>query len=65
MRYTLHNEYGDYLEFSSRSLKVAKEKCDNTEYNCKVCEERLLPSPFDNSKLTKHGIEVYRNFKNK
>ena len=62
MKFTLHNKSGDYLEFSSRSLRVAKEKCDNTPYNCKVYEEKLLPSPWDNSKLTKHGIEVYRNF---
>lgn len=62
MKYTLHNEHGDYLHDGSRSLRVAKEKCDKTSYNCKVCEERLLPSPWDNSKLTKHGIEVYRNF---
>jgi hypothetical protein len=62
MKYTLHNKNGDYLEVSSRSLRVAKEKCDSTNFECVVCEEKLLPSPWDSSKLTKHGIEVYRNF---
>jgi hypothetical protein len=62
MKFTLHNKSGDYMEVQSRSLKVAKEKCDLASYDCIVCEEKVLPSPFDNSKLTKHGVEVYRNF---
>ena len=62
MKFTLHNKNGDYMEVSSRSLKVIKGKCDSVSYKSIVCEEKLLPSPWDNSKLTKHGIEVYRNF---
>ena len=62
MKFTLHNKTGDYMHVSSRSLKVIKEKCDSVSYKCVVCEEKMLPSPWDNSKLTKHGIEVYRNF---
>jgi len=63
MKYTLHNRNGDYMEVQSRSLSVMKEKCNSTAYDSVVCEEKLLPSPWDSKKLTKHGVEVYRNFK--
>ena len=61
-KFTLHNEHGDFMHDTAKSLNSAKEKCDNADYNCKVCETYFAPSPFDKTKITEHGREVYRNY---
>tara|TARA_R110000772_G_C13310268_1_gene440113 strand:+ start:30389 stop:30580 length:192 start_codon:yes stop_codon:yes gene_type:complete len=61
-KFTLHNEHGDFMHDTAKSLNSAKDKCDNVTYNCKVCETYFAPSPFDSTKITEHGREVYRNY---
>lgn len=63
-KFTLHNEHGDFMLDTSRTLETAKAKCDKVNYKCKVVEAYMAKSlsrPWDN-KLVEHGKEVYRNF---
>ena len=62
-KFTLHNESGDFLEDSARTLQSAIKKCDLYKYNVKVYETYFAPSPFNKNKITEHGKEVYKNFK--
>jgi hypothetical protein len=61
-KYTLHNQNGDFMHESYRSLQKAKDACDKATYNCRVLEEYMDYSPWNRKKLTKHGKEVYKNF---
>lgn len=63
-KFTLHNKYGDFMQDTAKTLEAAKLKCDNSEFNCIVCETYYAKSswkPWD-EKLVEHGKEVYRNF---
>jgi hypothetical protein len=61
-KFTLHNESGDFMHDTARTLESAKKKCEAASYKCKVLETYMAPSPWDKSKITEHGREVYRNF---
>jgi len=61
-KFTLHNKDNDFMHDTAKTLDGAKKKCDNATYNCKVFETFFAPSPFDNSKITEHGREVYKNY---
>ena len=61
-KFTLHNENGDFMHDSARTLKAAKTKCDSAGYKCKVFETYFAPSPWNSEKITEHGKEVYCNF---
>lgn len=61
-KFTLHNQNGDYMHDSARTLKIAKQKCDNVKSKCQVCETYLAQSPWDSSKTTEHSKVVYRNY---
>ena len=61
--YTLHNNSGDYLGDRSTSKQKMIDACDKMSTGAKVCEEYLGPSPWDSSKMTKHGKDVYNNGK--
>lgn len=61
-KFTLHNEYGDFMHDTAKTLKSAIDKCNNATYNCIVCETYYAPSPFDKNKITEHGRKVYQNF---
>jgi len=60
--FTLHNSSGDYMHQRSTSKQKMIDACDKMTGSAKVCEEYLAPSPFDNSKMTKHAREVHRNY---
>ncbi len=63
-KFTLHNQYGDFMSDSASTLESAKEKCDKKTYNCRVLETYFARSPWRpwDPKLTEHGREVYRNY---
>jgi hypothetical protein len=60
-KFTLHNENGDFMSDTAKTLNAAKVKCDKATYKCKVYETYNAKSPWCN-KLTEHGKEVYRNY---
>ncbi len=60
-KFTLHNQYGDFMHDTARTLKSAKDKCLKVTYKCKVMETYIAPSPW-NGKPSKHGREVFRNY---
>lgn len=45
-KFTLHNEHGDFMSDTSRTLKSAKVKCDKVSYKCKVMEAYMAKSPW-------------------
>lgn len=61
-KFTLHNRHNGFMYDTARTLKGAKKKCDSASYKCKVFETYFAPSPFDKTKITEHGKEVYRNY---
>lgn len=61
-KFTLHNQDGDFMHDTARTLKSAKAKCDKATYKCHVLETYFAPSPFDSSKITEHGRDVYQNY---
>lgn len=63
-KFTLHNEDGDFMSVTARTLESAKAKCDKAAYNCRVMETYMAKSPWRHwdSKQVEHGREVYRNF---
>ena len=63
-KFTLHNEHGDFMHDTAKTLKSAKLKCNEASYNCKVFETYMAKSPWKpwSNKLVEHGKEVYRNF---
>jgi hypothetical protein len=62
--FTLHNESGDFMHVTARSLDSAKKKCDEMDYKCKVMETYYAKSPWRpwDNKLVAHGKEVHRNY---
>ena len=60
-KFTLHNEHGDFMSDTAKTLESAKCKCDRVTYKCRVFETYMAKSPWDD-KLVEHGKEVYRNF---
>ena len=62
MKYTLHNENGDYMYYSTKLEHEAIYECNKVTYKCAVYKEYIAPSPWNNNKNTKHGKLVYKNF---
>jgi hypothetical protein len=64
VKFTLHNEHGDFMSETVKTFELAKTKCDKTSYKCKVFETYMTKSPWGpcEDKLVEHGKEVYRNF---
>ena len=60
-KFTLHNENGDFMSDSARTLKSAIKKCNEVKYKCKVYESYFAESIWD-KKVVEHGKEVYRNY---
>ena len=60
-KFTLHNESGDFMSDTAKTLEAAKVKCDKARYRCKVYQTFMDKSPF-NGIITEHGREVYKNF---
>jgi len=61
-KFTLHNEHGDFMHDTAKTLEAAKKKCLEASYKCKVFETYMAPSPWDKNKTTEHGKEVFKNF---
>ncbi len=63
-KFTLHNQYGDYMFDNAKTLDAVKTKCDLAKYKCIVYETYMAKSPWTpwDNKLVEHGKEVYRNF---
>lgn len=63
-KFTLHNESGDFMHDTARTLEGAKKKCDNVKYKCKVFETYYAKSSWRSwdEKLVEHGREIYRNY---
>ncbi len=63
-KFTLHNEHGDFMHDTAKTLEAAKIKCNAASYKCKVLETYFARSPFRpwDPKLVEHGREVYKNF---
>lgn len=63
-KFTLHNQHGDFMSDTAKTLEAAKKKCDNARYKCRVLETYYARSswrPWD-EKLVEHGREVYRKY---
>lgn len=63
-KFTLHNERGDFMHETARTLESAKQKCDAKTYKCRVLETYYAKSswrPWD-ERLVEHGRDVYRNY---
>lgn len=61
-KFTLHDQYGNFMHETARTLEVAKAKCLVRQYKCTVCETYFAPSPWDKTKIVEHGKEVFRNY---
>ena len=63
-KFTLHNEGGDFIPDTAKTLETAKAKCDKATYKCRVFETYMDKSPWKpwEDKLVEHGKEVYRNY---
>jgi hypothetical protein len=63
-KFTLHNKEGDFMHITARTIESAKKKCDEVDFDCKVCETYYAKSPFRpwDDKLVEHGREVYKNY---
>ena len=60
-KFTLHNEHGDFMHCSFKTLNSAKKECDKAPYKCKVFETYFYLSPWS-KKLTEHAKEVHKNY---
>lgn len=61
MKFTLHNESGDYMSDGASTLSEAINKADKVSYKCRVCETYKAPSPWNKTKITDHLKTVYEN----
>lgn len=41
-KFTLHNEHGDFMSDTAKTLKFAKSKCDRANYKCKCLKHIWL-----------------------
>jgi hypothetical protein len=59
-KYTIHNQYGDFMYDTTKTLNSAILKCKNLKRI--IYETYFAPSPFNRNKITEHGKEVFRTF---
>lgn len=61
-KFTLHNENGDFMHDSSSTLTSAINKAKKVLYKCIVYQTYKAPSPWNPTKVTEHGKQVFKNF---
>jgi hypothetical protein len=63
-KFTLHNEHGDFMSDTARTLESGKDKCLKATYKCRLFETYMAKSPWRpwDDKLVEHGREVFRNY---